>query len=96
MNRIPTKHRGEQPRCGSCKQILIDGQPVALDERNFERFVTRSELPIVVDFWAGWCGACKMKAPVFAQTAARLAPDVLLAKVDSEAAPLVASHIAAV
>jgi thioredoxin 2 len=92
MNRIPSTRLAEQPRCGSCKHLLIAPQPIALDDHNFERFVTRSELPVVVDFWAAWCGPCKMMAPIFAQAAERLSPRVVLAKVDTEAAPLTASR----
>ncbi len=92
INRIPTARLGDGPRCGSCKQSLLSGHPVALDERNFERYITRSELPVVVDFWAAWCGPCKMMAPVFEQAAQRLKPGVLLAKVDTEAAPRIATQ----
>jgi len=92
MNRIPAARLDDQPRCGRCKQPLVDGQPITLTDANFERFVSRSELPVVVDFWAAWCGPCKTMAPVFAQAAARLKPRVLLAKVDTDAAPLTASR----
>ncbi len=87
LNRIPSSRLGDQPRCGACKQALLSTAPIALDDRNFERYVGHSELPVVVDFWAAWCGPCKMMAPVFAQAAQRLAPRVILAKVDTEAAP---------
>ncbi len=92
LNRIPTARLADQPRCGSCKRALIGSAPITLDDHNFERYVSRSELPVVVDFWAAWCGPCKMMAPVFAQAAQRLAPRVILAKVDTETAPLTASQ----
>ena len=92
LNRIPGARLGEAPRCGQCKQPLLSGQPIDLNDRKFERFVTRSELPVVVDFWAAWCAPCKMMAPVFAHAAARLTPGVLLAKLDTEKAPLAAQQ----
>ena len=90
MNRIPATRLGDQPKCGACKHALLSTHPIALDDRSFERYVGRSELPVVVDFWADWCGPCKMMAPIFAQAAQRLSPRVILAKVDTEAAPLTA------
>lgn len=92
MNRIPATRLGDQPRCGACKRALLEPAPIALDDRNFERYISRSELPVVVDFWAAWCGPCKTMAPIFAQAAARLSPRVILAKVDTEAAPRTAQQ----
>lgn len=92
LNRIPRARLGEHPRCGSCKQLLVDARPRVLGDGDFQRFVSRSELPVVVDFWASWCGPCKMMAPIFAQAAERLSPTVVLAKVDTDAAPITAQR----
>ena len=84
-NRIPAARLGDNPRCGKCKKALFTGHPIALTDQSFDRHLTRSELPLVVDFWAEWCAPCKMMAPFFEQAAAELEPQVRLAKVDTEA-----------
>ncbi len=84
VNRVPSARLGDRPTCGRCKQALFDGHPVALTEVSFDRHLGRSELPLVVDFWADWCGPCKMMAPAYEQAAARLEPRARLAKVDTE------------
>ncbi len=84
-NRIPGARLGDRPQCGKCKKALFTGHPIALTDQTFERHLTRSELPLVVDFWAEWCAPCKMMAPFFEQAAAELEPQVRLAKVDTEA-----------
>ena len=92
FNRVPRARLGDGPRCGNCKAGLLPDQPLALDDASFARFVGASGLPVVVDFWAAWCGPCKQMAPVFAAAAARLAPGVLFVKVDTEAAPRTAAR----
>jgi len=84
-NRIPDAKLEAQPKCGKCKEAIFTGQPVELLSSTFDKHISRSDIPVVVDFWAAWCGPCKMMAPVFEQAAAQLEPRVRLLKVDTEA-----------
>lgn len=86
VNRIPEARLAEHPKCGKCGKALFTGKPIELTDASFSRHVTRSDVPVVVDFWAAWCGPCKMMAPAFEAAAAELEPDVRLAKLDTERA----------
>lgn len=85
-NRIPAERLGQGPKCGKCGEQIFAGRPAALTDASFQKHIEKNDIPVVVDFWADWCGPCKMMAPQFEQAAKELEPDVRLAKLDTEAA----------
>lgn len=91
-NRLPRERLADRPTCGKCRQSLFDGHPVVLTESDFDRQIGKSDIPVVVDFWAAWCGPCKMMAPQFERAAKELEPLVRLAKLDTEAAQGIAGR----
>lgn len=92
INRMPADREASAAKCGKCGAAVFSGKPVNLSSASFDRHISRSDIPVVVDFWADWCGPCKMMAPAYAQAAAELEPEVRLAKLDTEAANDVAAR----
>lgn len=89
-NRVPEDKLEVNPSCGQCHQALIPLAPIELNEQNFSHFIANSDLPVFIDLWAEWCGACKMMAPHFAQVAAQN-PKVIFAKINTEESPRLSS-----
>jgi thioredoxin 2 len=94
VNRVPQSRLIEDPKCGSCHAQLLDGKPTALSTESFDTFVARSDVPVVVDFWATWCAPCKVFAPVFAKAASEHKLDLRFGKLDTDAEPAIAQRYA--
>jgi thioredoxin 2 len=92
VNRMPPVRLADQPKCGLCKRPLFDAQPMELSDATFGRHVQQNGIPVLVDFWAPWCGPCRMMAPAYAEAAKLLEPRVRLAKVNTEESPSAAAQ----
>ena len=86
-NRLPAARVAEQPVCGRCGKALLDGKPIELSDADFDAAVAASPLPVLVDFWAPWCGPCRAMAPAFEQAGRSLQGKALLVKVNSDDNP---------
>ncbi len=92
MNRVPVAKLAAGPKCGSCGDPLVDGRVAELDARSHDKATRGDELPLLVDYWAPWCGPCRMMAPEFAKAAKALAPNARLVKLNTQDHPEIASR----
>lgn len=93
VNRVPPPRLSQAPKCGQCHAPLFNASPRAVHDKNFQELLQHTDLPVIVDCWAEWCGPCKMFAPVIAQAAKTLEPEFRLLKLDTDANPQTAARL---
>ncbi|WP_316675967.1 thioredoxin TrxC [uncultured Tolumonas sp.] len=92
INRVPSSKLNAHPLCGKCRQGLLSEHPIIANDQNFSRFIEKNDLPVVVDFWASWCGPCQQFAPVFSQVSHEMATQACFIKLDTENNQMIASR----
>lgn len=93
INRVPDDRLVAQPKCGKCHQLLFTGHPIELSQGTFSRHLQKNDIPLLIDFWAPWCGPCQMMGPAFAEAATLLEPRMRLAKVNTEAEQMLGGQL---
>jgi len=93
INRVPVERAAKDARCGACHQPMFTGHPIEVDQEGFQRHVANSDIPVLIDIWAPWCGPCRAMAPMFERAAQLLEPKIRLLKLNSDNAPELSSRL---